>query len=119
MNKHTVVAFVSALAITAGAVSAGAAGIFSVTAGDSAASDPRVICTADSISYDDAIAELYARSTSISDQEILEIARKMRPDGTAAAKVLGEKAADEILDVLSRYESKKASYLLDSGAVEA
>ena len=82
MKKHTVVAFVSALAIAAGTIAAGslsgAAGINTSDAGTSG--------TADSISYDDAIAELYARSTSISDQEILEIARKMKPDGTAAAK---------------------------------
>ena len=119
MNKHTVVAFVAALAIAAGAVSAGAAGSISVAADDSTVSDPGVICTADSISYDDAIAELYARSTSISDQEILEIARKMRPDGTAAAKALGEEAADRILETLSVYESDKASYLLGSGAAGA
>ena len=119
MKKHTVVAFVAALAIAAGAVSAGAAGSISVAADDSTVSDPGVICTADSISYDDAIAELYARSTSISDQEILEIARKMRPDGTAAAKALGEEAADRILETLSVYESDKASYLLGSGAAGA
>ena len=119
MKKHTVVAFVAALAIAAGAVTAGAAGSISVAADDSTVSDPGVICTADSISYDDAIAELYARSTSISDQEILEIARKMRPDGTAAAKALGEEAADRILETLSVYESDKASYLLGSGAAGA
>ena len=115
MKKHTVVAFVSALAIAAGTIAAGslsgAAGINTSDAGTSG--------TADSISYDDAIAELYARSTSISDQEILEIARKMKPDGTAAARALGEDEADAILETLSLYESKKASYLLGSDAAGA
>lgn len=120
MKKHTVVAFVSALAIAAGAVTAGAAGSSISGAFDAGASDINAAdIGADGISYDDAIAELYARSTSISDQEILEIARKMRPDGTAAAKALGEDAADEIIETLSGYESEKASYLLDSGAVGA
>ena len=115
MKKHTVVAFVSALAITAGTIAAGSlSGAAGINTSDAGASG-----SADSISYDDAIAELYARSTSISDQEILEIARKMKPDGTAAARVLGEDAAEEILETLSLYESGKASYLLDSNAAGA
>ena len=120
MKKHTVVAFVSALAIAAGAVTAGAAGSSISGAFDAGASDINAAdIGADGISYDDAIAELYARSTSISDQEILEIARKMKPDGTAAAKALGEDEADEILETLSLYESEKASYLLGSDAAGA
>ena len=115
MKKHTVVALVSALAIAAGTI---AAGSLSGAAGINT-SDAGVSGTADSISYDDAIAELYARSTSISDQEILEIARKMKPDGTAAARALGEDEADAILETLSLYESEKASYLLGSDAAGA
>lgn len=115
MKKHTVVALVSALAIAAGTI---AAGSLSGAAGTNT-SDAGTSGNAESISYDDAIAELYARSTSISDQEILEIARKMKPDGTAAAKVLGTAAADEILETLSLYESGKASYLLGSDAAGA
>ena len=133
MKKHSAIAFVSALVITAGTFTACAGGssfpgtkeasVLSAVAEASvtgASAEGGVLSASDnsidhdgSIAYEEAIAELYARSTSISDQEILEIARKMKPDGTAAAKVLGDAEAAAILETISRYENEKASYLLD------
>ena len=85
---------------------------------DAGESAPNSAQSAD-ISYEDAIADLYARSTSISDQEILEIARKMKPDCTAVTNELGEAQANRIIETLSAYEEEKASYLLADAAVEA
>ena len=125
MKKHTVIAIVSALTITAGTIctpgfSAGhsdassAAADGSVSKEDTSASleDGSVSGEDGSISYEDAISELYARSTSISDQEILEIARNMKPDSTAVARELGEAKAGDIMNILTQYENEKASYLL-------
>ena len=58
MKKHTVIAFVSALAIAAGTVAA---------SGAAPAADSEDAGNG-SISYEAAIEELYSRSTSISDQ---------------------------------------------------
>ena len=109
MKKHTVIAFVSALAIAAGTVAA---------SGAAPAADSEDAGNG-SISYEAAIEELYSRSTSISDQEILEIAKRMKPDGTVVADELGAAEADGIIETLSQYESEKASYLLGSGTAEA
>ena len=115
MKKHTAIALVSAIAIAAGTLSA-----VNLTKGspDAGESVPNSAESAD-ISYEDAIADLYARSTSISDQEILEIARKMKPDCTAVTNELGEAQANRIIETLSAYEEEKASYLLADAAVEA
>ena len=115
MKKHTAIALVSAIAIAAGTLSAVNLTKGSPDAGESA---PNSAQSAD-ISYEDAIADLYARSTSISDQEILEIARKMKPDCTAVTNELGEAQANRIIETLSAYEEEKASYLLADAAVEA
>ena len=115
MKKHTVIALVSAIAIAAGTLSAVNLTSVSRDAQENSAN------TGESagISYEDAIADLYARSTSISDQEILEIARKMKPDCTALTNELGEAEANRIIAVLSGYEEQKASYLLGDSVVKA
>ena len=117
MKKHTVIALASALTIAAGSVSAGVgtADSLSLKEESSAAENAASSGTeADEtgLSYDEAIAQLYARSTSISDQEILEIAGKMRPDGTAVENLLGAEEAQQIMNAVSDYEQDKAAYLL-------
>ena len=112
MKKHMVIALASALTIAAGSIFA-ADGFASTER--SGAKDTGISASdtsGDSISYDDAIAELYARSTSISDQEILEIARKMKPDCTAIEEKLGAEAADQIINAINIYEQNKADHLL-------
>ena len=79
MKKHTVIALVSAIAIAAGTLSA----VNLTNASREAQGSVQNSGESAGISYEDAIADLYARSTSISDQEILDIARKMKPDCTA------------------------------------
>ena len=118
MKKHTVIALVSALTIAAGTVSAAA---IAASEDGPAFSGDTDRGTVSELTYDEAIAELYARSTSISDQEILEIARNMKPDSTALAASLGEAQAESIIDTLSLYENQKAAYLLGdkTGADEA
>ena len=115
MKKHTAIALVSAIVIAAGTLSA--VNMTNVSQ-DAQGSVPNSAESSD-ISYEDAIAELYARSTSISDQEILDIARKMKPDCTAVTNELGEAQANRIIETLSAYEEKKASYLLAGTAAEA
>ena len=115
MKKHTVIALVSAIAITAGTLSAVNLTSVSRDEQESTAGSGESA----GISYEDAIADLYARSTSISDQEILEIARKMKPDCTAVANELGEAQANRIIATLSDYEEQKASYLLADTDVKA
>ncbi|MBQ8986250.1 MAG: amidase domain-containing protein, partial [Lachnospiraceae bacterium] len=73
----------------------------------------------DGIAYEEAIADLYARSTTISDKEILEIARKMKPDCTEVVEELGDAQAAEIMDTLADYEEAKASYLLNGETAQA
>ena len=111
MKKHTAIALVSALAI--------AAGTFSVVNMQPAVKDSQETAGSAVLSYEEAIADLYARSTTISDQEILEIARKMKPDCTAVADKLGQAEADKIIETLSGYEQRKASYLLENKAQDA
>ena len=115
MKKHTAIALVSAIVIAAGTLSA--VNMTNVSP-DAQGNVPSSEESAD-ISYEDAIAELYARSTSISDQEILDIARKMKPDCTAVTNELGEAQANRIIETLSAYEEQKASYLLADSAAEA
>ena len=115
MKKHTVIALVSAIAITAGTFTAVSMSNASPDAQGSASNSSESA----GISYEDAIADLYARSTSISDQEILDIARKMKPDCTAVTNKLGEEQANRIIATLSEYEEEKASYLLADAAEEA
>ena len=115
MKKHTVIALVSAIAIAAGTLSA----VNLTNASREAQGSVQNSGESAGISYEDAIADLYARSTSISDQEILDIARKMKPDCTAVTNKLGEAQADRIIATLSDYEEKKASYLLADSAAEA
>ena len=119
MKKHTVVALTSALVIAAGTLSAvGMPSGSSNVSNEKVQEDAQKIDESAGISYDEAIAELYARSTSISDQEILDIARKMKPDCTAVADELGVDQANSIINTLSRYEEQKVSYML-GGAAEA
>ena len=115
MKKHTVIALVSAIAIAAGTLSA----VNLTNASREAQGSVQNSGESAGISYEDAIADLYARSTSISDQEILDIARKMKPDCTAVTNELGEAQANRIIETLSAYEEEKASYLLADAAVEA
>ena len=115
MKKHTVIALVSAIAIAAGTLSA----VNLTNTSREAQGSVQNSGESAGISYEDAIADLYARSTSISDQEILDIARKMKPDCTAVTNKLGEAQADRIIATLSDYEEKKASYLLADSAAEA
>ena len=115
MKKHTAIALVSAIAIAAGTLSAVNLTNTSRDAQESAVSSGESA----GISYEDAIADLYARSTSISDQEILDIARKMKPDCSAVTDELGEAQANRIIETLSAYEEEKASYLLAGTAAEA
>ena len=119
MKKHTVVALTSALVIAAGTLSAvGMPSGSSNVSNEKVQEDAQKIDESAGISYDEAIAELYARSTSISDQEILDIARKMKPDCTAVADELGAEQANRIINTLSKYEEQKVSYML-GGAAEA
>lgn len=115
MKKHTAIALVSAIAIAAGTLSTVNLTNTSRDAQESAVSSGESA----GISYEDAIADLYARSTSISDQEILDIARKMKPDCSAVTDELGEAQANRIIETLSAYEEEKASYLLAGTAAEA
>ena len=115
MKKHTAIALVSAIAIAAGTLSAVNLTNTSRDGQESAVSSGESA----GISYEDAIADLYARSTSISDQEILDIARKMKPDCSAVTDELGEAQANRIIETLSAYEEEKASYLLAGTAAEA
>ena len=115
MKKHTVIALVSAIAIAAGTLSA----VNLTNASREAQGSVQNSGESAGISYEDAIADLYARSTSISDQEILDIARKMKPDCSAVTDELGEAQANRIIETLSAYEEEKASYLLAGTAAEA
>ena len=117
MKKYTVIALASALTIAAGSVSAGMVSADQLSVkGESSAAENAVSSGSEAdetgLSYDEAIAQLYARSTSISDQEILEIASKMRPDGTAVENLLGADEAQQIMSAVSEYEQDKAAYLL-------
>ena len=127
MKKHSVIAFASALTIAAGTI---CASVYTPAAAFDAESNQIEAAVRkdgslfaaqdeDGIAYEDAIADLYARSTTISDKEILEIARKMKPDCTAVAEELGDVQAAQIMDTLADYEEAKASYLLDSETAQA
>ena len=127
MKKHSVIAFASALTIAAGTI---CASVYTPAAAFDAESNQIEAAVRkdgslfaaqdeDGIAYEDAIADLYARSTTISDKEILEIARKMKPDCTAVAEELGDAQAAQIMDTLADYEEAKASYLLDSETAQA
>ena len=119
MKKHTVIALASALTIAAGSIFAADGFAWTERSGEKDTGISASDTSGDSISYDDAIAELYARSTSISDQEILEIARKMKPDCTAIEEELGADAADQIMNAINIYEQNKADHLLgDESAQE-
>lgn len=118
MKKHMVIALASALTIAAGSIFA-AEGIASTEKSGVKDTDISASGTSgDSISYDEAIADLYARSTSISDQEILEIARKMKPDCTAIEEKLGADAADQIINTINVYEQNKADHLLGAESAQ-
>ena len=112
MKKHTVIALASALTIAAGSSFAAGSIASTEASGVESAGKSGSDARDDSISYDDAIAELYARSTSISDQEILEIARKMKPDYTAVENRLGAEEAEQIINTITDYEEDKVSYIL-------
>ena len=127
MKKHSVIAFASALTIAAGTI---CASVYAPAAAldaegnqiEAAVQEDGSLFAAqdeDGIAYEDAIADLYARSTTISDKEILEIARKMKPDCTAVAEELGDAQAAQIMNTLADYEEAKASYLLDSETAQA
>ena len=127
MKKHSVIAFASALTIAAGTI---CASVYTPAAAFDAESNQIEAAVRkdgslfaaqdeDGIAYEDAIADLYARSTTISDKEILEIARKMKPDCTAVAEELGDVQAAQIMDTLADYEEAKASYLLDNETAQA
>ena len=127
MKKHSVIAFASALTIAAGTI---CASVYTPAAAFDAESNQIEAAVRkdgslfaaqdeDGVAYEDAIADLYARSTTISDKEILEIARKMKPDCTAVAEELGDAQAAQIMDTLADYEEAKASYLLDSETAQA
>ena len=123
MKKHSVIAFASALTIAAGIICTPTAAFDAESNQIEAAvrKDGSLFAAQDEdgIAYEDAIADLYARSTTISDKEILEIARKMKPDCTAVAEELGDVQAAQIMDTLADYEEAKASYLLDSETAQA
>ncbi len=127
MKKHSVIAFASALTIAVGTI---CASVYAPAAAFDAESNQIEAAVRkdgslfaaqddDGIAYEDAIADLYARSTTISDKEILEIARKMKPDCTAVAEELGDAQAAQIMDTLADYEEAKASYLLSGDAAQA
>jgi glucan-binding YG repeat protein len=127
MKKHSVIAFASALTIAAGTI---CASVYAPAAAldaegnqiEAAVQEDGSLFAAqdeDGIAYEDAIADLYARSTTISDKEILEIARKMKPDCTAVAEEIGDAQAAQIMNTLADYEEAKASYLLDSETAQA
>ena len=127
MKKHSVIAFASALTIAAGTI---CASVYAPAAAldaegnqiEAAVQEDGSLFAAqdeDGIAYEDAIADLYARSTTISDKEILEIARKMKPDCTAVAEELGDAQAAQIMNTLADYEEAKAFYLLDSETAQA
>ena len=123
MKKHSVIAFASALTIAAGIICTPTAAFDAESNQIEAAvrKDGSLFAAQDEdgIAYEDAIADLYARSTTISDKEILEIARKMKPDCTAVAEELGDVQAAQIMDTLADYEEAKASYLLDNETAQA
>ena len=124
MKKHTVVALTSAFVIAAGTLCAvgmpsGSSNVPSANVqAEKVQEESQEANQSAGISYDEAIAELYARSTSISDQEILDIARKMKPDCTAVADELGADQANRIIDTLSEYEQRKVAYMM-GGTAEA
>ena len=131
MKKHSVIAFASAIAIAAGTICVSLAPAANIDAAgdqieaaiqkdgslfaaqDEGDANEGGISYEDGIAYEEAIADLYARSTTISDKEILEIARKMKPDCTEVVEELGDAQAAEIMDTLADYEEAKASYLLN------
>ena len=138
MKKHSVIAFASALTIAAGTICASvyapAAALDAegnqieaavqedgslFAAQDEGDANEGGISYEDGIAYEEAIADLYARSTTISDKEILEIARKMKPDCTEVVEELGDAQAAEIMDTLADYEEAKASYLLNGEIAQA
>ena len=138
MKKHSVIAFASALTIAAGTI---CASVYAPAAAldaegnqiEAAVQEDGSLFAAqdegdaneggtsyeDGIAYEEAIADLYARSTTISDKEILEIARKMKPDCTEVVEELGDAQAAEIMDTLADYEEAKASYLLNGETAQA
>ena len=65
------------------------------------------------LSYEDAIADLYARSSEISNSEILQIAAGMEPSASVAEASMGSDEADKLIAALKDYEQQKAAYLLD------
>ena len=118
MKKHTVVALTSAFVIAAGTLFAVGMPSGSSNVPNTKVQEAQGADQSAGISYEDAIAELYARSTSISDQEILEIARKMKPDCTAVTNELGADQANRIINTLSDYEQRKVAYMM-GGAADA
>ncbi|MBQ3391925.1 MAG: amidase domain-containing protein [Lachnospiraceae bacterium] len=100
MKKNYMIAITSALAITA----AGAA-IGQVPAGAD-----RTAKTG--IPYEEAIASLYEKSDSITDEEILEIARNIEPDLREVEAEIGGRQAEAVAEALKAYEEEKCSYIL-------
>ena len=104
MRKIQSVALTAALAILAGS--------FCMPAGQQEASGQEGIASSSS-SYEEAIADLYARSADISNEEILSIAKTLTPSAKKLEARTGSEEAEAILKALTDYEAQKVSYILD------
>ena len=113
MRKSQIAALTVAIAISAGSFSMLPAER-DITAGKETAVTAAEESSRDSISYEDAIADLYARSAEITDDEILEIAGSMEPSAEAVAAAVGADEAKGLIGALKDYEAEKAAYLLSA-----
>ena len=113
MRKSQIAALTVAIAISAGSFSMLTAER-DITAGTKTPLAAGQESSRDPMSYEDAIADLYARSAEITDDEILEIAGSMEPSAAAVESAVGADEADRLIGALKEYEALKASYLLSS-----
>ena len=130
MRKLQTVALTVAIAVSAGSFCVSNAAPAAEVTADTATADTAAAQTATAdttaaqtaagqessagkLSYEDAIADLYARSSEISNGEILKIAAGMEPSASAAEASLGSDEADKLIAALKDYEQQKAAYLLD------
>ncbi len=127
MKKRQALAFIAAIAVTTTiiGVTGREMGEIEQAAGNVAASVQNSeevseeAAATDGILYDEAIEELYERSSELTDEEIFEIAEKMIPDMSAVESALGEEEAAAIEQTLHAYGDEKSDYILSIASGEA
>ncbi len=106
MKKKQVLALAAVIATTVGVL--GSTGSFTTEVTESAI----VTAEADGILYEDAIEELYAKSSELTDEEIFSIAEKMVPDMSAVKSAYDAEDTAAIETALALYGKEKSAYIL-------